>query len=391
MNIKILARTVTTQPREKVKEEFDNFSGKAAGICYMPSDIDTLLNEEQRKTDARIRQTKGGRHLSVYDHASINLYLEDIPKALAMILNNEKMYNTSEKSARYTKMVLKPNEQILYDKWVEIFRSRIYDKYGEKYPEFFTKSKINKLAQENARYLISVFTPTSMLYTVPYGQLNKIYHFLQHEYNTQTDDKFRIALKPYIKDFCLALDKATGLIDMELNADEKNRRLSLFDFSPLVKEYGNAYSTTYKASFAELAQAQRHRTLWYSMKLLDKDEFYLPKIIRNDNELTQEWLNDCREQASVFPQGMLVQINELGTLDNFILKMKERKCTFAQLEINDVTNQTLKEYVKELERKNHPYAEKLKLYTKGSRCTFPDFKCLQPCGFKEGIIEAREI
>lgn len=391
MKISILAQTDFIQKSPTLKEEFDNLSGKAAGICYMPADLNTLLNEPDEKTKARINQTKNSKHLSVYDHASISLYLEDIPKALAMVLNNEKMYNTSEKSARYTKMVLKEEEKELYNKWLNKFKELITAKYQKKYPKFFTNNKIEKLAQENARYLISVFTPTSMLYTVQYGQLNRVYHFLMNELETQTDNKFRNALKPFIKEFCEAVSKVTGLVDERINADDKKRKLSLFsDYTPF-EEFGDTYSTRYKASFAELAQAQRHRTIWYSMSLLETDEFYLPKILRNDEKLCKEWLEDCKKQSSVLPQGMLININEQGTLENFILKMKERKCSFAQLEINDVTNGTLKKYIEELERKNHPRKDTLKTYSKGARCTFPDYTCPSPCGFIEGINETREI
>lgn len=391
MKISILAQTDFIQKSPTLKEEFDNLSGKAAGICYLPADLNTLLNEPDEKTKARINQTKNSKHLSVYDHASVSLYLEDIPKALAMLLNNEKMYNTSEKSARYTKMVLKEEEKELYNKWLNKFKELITSKYQEKYPKFFTNNKIEKLAQENARYLISVFTPTSMLYTVQYGQLNRVYHFLMNELETQTDNKFRNALKPYIKEFCEAVSKVTGLVDERINADDKKRKLSLFsDYTPF-EEFGDTYSTSYKASFAELAQTQRHRTIWYSMSLLETDEFYLPKILRNDEKLRKEWLEDCKKQSSVLPQGMLININEQGTLENFILKMKERKCSFAQLEINDVTNGTLKKYLEELERKNHPRKDTLKAYSKGARCTFPDYICPSPCGFIEGINETREI
>jgi hypothetical protein len=71
--------------------------------------------------------------------------------------------------------------------------------------------------------------------------------------------------------------------------------------------------------------------------------------------------------------------------------MKERKCTFAQLEINQITNETLKKYEYSLKLKTHHRAEELMNYTKGSRCTFPDFKCTAPCGFALGINETREI
>ena len=35
--------------------------------------------------------------------------------------------------------------------------------------------------------------------------------------------------------------------------------------------------------------------------------------------------------------------------------------------------------------------EELKSYTKGSRCTFSDYKCTAPCGFALGINETRLI
>ena len=79
----------------------------------------------------------------------------------------------------------------------------------------------------------------------------------------------------------------------------------------------------------------------------------------------------------------------MGTLDNFILKMYERKCTFAQLEINQITSETLKKYENALRVKVHPRAEELRSYLKGSRCTFPGYKC--PCGFAVGVNETRMI
>ena len=42
-----------------------------------------------------------------------------------MVLNNEHQYTTSEKSARYTKMKLSQKEQLVYDKWLEMFKNRI--------------------------------------------------------------------------------------------------------------------------------------------------------------------------------------------------------------------------------------------------------------------------
>ncbi|NCB48660.1 MAG: hypothetical protein EOM55_03470 [Clostridia bacterium] len=390
MKIDVIASTQSNYVAQK--SEFDNLGGHTAGVCYMPGSYDDILNESTEKTERRIKQTKDSAHHSVYDHPSISLSISDIPKALAMLLNNEKMYTTSEKSARYTKMILKEDEKKLYDKWLEIYKKIIKEKYQSNFPLFFTDSKIEKLAQENARYLISVFTPTSMIYTTSYRQLNLIYSFLQKEINRENQNIFFTELIPPMKDLCAGLEKL-DYIDEKLSQNEKHREQSLLKQGYTPKEYfGDVYATTYKGSFAELAQAQRHRTLSYNISLLDKNEFYIPPIIRENENLSQEWRKDCEKQAYVFPQGMLVNISEYGTLDNFILKMLERKCTFAQLEINQQTNDTLKKMIKGLKDINHKRATELeKGYTKGSRCTFPDYTCKTPCGFKDGVCEEREI
>ena len=101
MKIKVIASTKVGY--EMPKEEALNFSGKSAGICYLPDTLETLFNEPEEKTSKRANMTLKSGHHSVFNHPTYNLSLEGIPKILAMILNNEKMYNTSEKSARYTR------------------------------------------------------------------------------------------------------------------------------------------------------------------------------------------------------------------------------------------------------------------------------------------------
>ena len=117
--------------------------------------------------------------------------------------------------------------------------------------------------------------------------------------------------------------------------NEKDRSLSLFgsELDKVEEYFGNVYATTYKASFAYLAQAQRHRTIDYQMSLLDEKEYFIPPIISDDQVLVSEWLSDISSVKDVTPQGELVLISEMGTYDNFILKCKERLCSAAQLEI----------------------------------------------------------
>lgn len=370
MKINIIASTKVGY--QMSKEEALSFSGKSAGICYLPDTLETLFNEPEEKTLKRCMGTIKSGHHSVFGHPTYNLSLEGIPKILAMILNNEKIYNTSEKSARYTIMEPSENEKYLYEKWIEIFQKEI----SKKYPSFDEK-KIKKLAQENARYLISIFTPaTVMEYTVNFGQLNYIINWAKDYIENEEDTLFSTKLKEVFKEF---IEKIPDVVVEGLDSKSKNRKFSLFASRDRKEEFGENYSTTYLASFAELAQAQRHRTISYEMSLLEKPQFYVPLIIKN-TDLEEMWLNDITSLKDSFPQGMLIKINERGTIENFILKCTERLCGAAQLEIMEQTNETLKKYL-EATKDDEVLHSYLLPYSKGARCTFPGFKCTLPCVF----------
>ena len=373
MKINIIASTKVGY--ELTKQEALNFSGKSAGICYLPDTLETLFNEPDEKTVKRSNMTLKSGHHSVFNHPTYNLSLEGIPKILAMILNNEKMYNTSEKSARYTKMAPSEEEKNLYEKWIEIYKKEI----SKKYPNIEEK-RVQKLAQENARYLISVFTPaTVMEYTVNFGQLNYIIHFFENYINNEEkNSKFDIKLKEVFKEFIKALPdlKIDGL-----DADMKKRELSFFAKRKNRKEeFGENYCTTYEASFAELAQAQRHRTLYYEDSLLETPKYYIPPVIRNTN-LEKEWIKDISSLEEYYPQGMLLKINERGTVENFVLKCTERICGAAQLEIMEQTIETMNKYLNYTKQTNEDVYNYLLPYSKGARCTFPGWKCKSPCVF----------
>ena len=370
MKINIIASTKVGY--ELTKQEALNFSGKSAGICYLPDTLETLFNEPDEKTVKRSNMTLKSGHHSVFNHPTYNLSLEGIPKILAMILNNEKMYNTSEKSARYTKMQPSEKEKNLYEKWIDIYKKEI----SKEYPDFDEK-KVQKLAQENARYLISVFTPaTIMEYTVSFEQLNFIVSWFEDYIEYEPETEFSTKLKSAMKEFLEALP---DLKVEKLNPRVKGTKLSLFAKRDRAEEFGENYSTTYLASFAQLAQAQRHRTLAYEMTLLEKPEYYVPRIIR-ETELEKEWLKDISSLEEYYPQGMLVKVNERGTVENFILKCTERLCGAAQLEIMEQTVITMNKYLEAV--KDNPVIEnELLPYSKGARCTFPGWKCKAPCIF----------
>ena len=175
--------------------------------------------------------------------------------------------------------------------------------------------------------------------------------------------------------------------------NEKNRKFSLFrdDIENTQGYFGDIYITSYYGTFAQFAQAQRHRTIDYSMNFKDDDKYFVPPIIKDVDSLVNEWLEDMNKVKNVFPQGKMVLIKESGTYENFILKCKERLCSCAQLEINNQTKETLINYKNYLKAINSPLYEDIIKYDKGARCTFPDYKCNSDCGFKDGKVLKRKI
>lgn len=377
------------------KDEAIKLSGQIAGICYDKEGYDHLKNEPEEKTMRRVNMTINNGHHSVYDHLEINFYFENVPKILAMVLNNEKEYTTSEKSARYTPVervegsIITEKEVLLYNKWKEIFKEKI----AERYSNIFNANKIDKLAQENARYLVTVFMPTKMVYTTSLRQINYLASWMQdYIKNADPKDPFEAKLAESMYEFIEQLYKV-NVLDERLMHNEKHRSISLFgkDLYKIPEYFGYVYTTKYLGSYAQLAQAHRHRTLDYKMERQDDKTYFVPPIIENNDQLTKLWLEDMESVSDITPQGENVLISESGVYDDFILKLKERLCSAAQLEINDRTNATLHKYYEALKRQDLYLAEDMEKYLHGARCTFPDFNCTQKCGFSEGIQLKRKI
>lgn len=377
------------------KDEAIKLSGKIAGVCYDKEGFSHLENEPEEKTMRRVNTTLENGHHSVYDHISISFDLQNIPKILAMVLNNEHQYTTSEKSARYTPVERQENSIIteeevkLYNKWIDIFQTKIKSQYGNIYND----TKIKKLAQENARYLVTVFMPTQMIYSTSLRQINYIASWMQDyikkaDMNNNFERKLAFFMNELYEEF-----NRVNVLEPRLMKNEKYRGLSIFgkDLDKKEEHFGDVYSCIYKGSFAQLAQAHRHRTLDYQMEMLDEKEYFIPPIIADDQILVDEWLGDIQNVKDVNPQGELVKISEVGKYEDFILKCKERLCTSTQLEIMLQTRNTLLKYKKSLEESNSYHAKDIEKYSHGARCTFFDFNCSSDCKFAEGKILTRKI
>lgn len=394
--VTVVARTVEAPIEGIVKNEvkFDTdsmrneaiiLSGKAAGICYMPDDY--LSNGIQNDKTAKKRaagNTKSG-HYSVFEHAHFSFVVET-SKAMAMVLNSTKLYSTSEKSGRYTSM--NPETEIekkYYDKWTEKITGIIKDTYGESY----TDKEAHKLALENARYFLSVFTPTVMMFTVPFSRIILICEWLDNLANTIDEMIYKQIIRSSEKTkynyFTRLSKEAVELSDafresLGLSAEEPilvdHKDIGIKFFEPVYEyereaficgclhnyrcnniSYGkyrndisnDMYSLYNTYSFACLAQEQRHRTIDYSIVNIMEESFYTPAILTKEEDIV-EWKSDMKDMylhSNVVPQATMCFVHESGSFDNFYLKCKERVCMRAQKEIMDITVEQIKFIYKE--------------------------------------------
>ena len=377
------------------KKDIEIISGKLGSICYLEKDYDAIAEEDDEKSLKRFNRIISNGHHSIADHCYITIVFEGISKIQAMVLNSTQCYNTSEKSARYT--VFKnntPQEDLLYNKW----KNFIIDNNEKLGLNIEDKTKLEKIANENARYFLSVFNKsTTMPYTASVRQWNYLIDWLyQFEENRDMKDtSFNKNLKSDLNELRSALLNSNVYI--EGLRDNKNRHLSFLseqtnDISKNFKyeddHFGITYNTKYKASFAQLAQAQRHRTIKYYMLHdgSEQEEYFVPEFLK-DKKLINEWLLDMHTIES--PQGQLVNVIECGTLENFLLKCTERLCYRAQVEICKQTAETLKIYANNyLCKKYTENMEEFKkyisldyecLYKVHPKCSILG-ECKEPCG-----------
>lgn len=392
MDIKVIAMTkqvgdLTISDGHTITDELYILGGRMAGVCYAPDDyFDSKIQNPETAIKRADGCCKSGHH-SPFDHGNVTLQITGIPKILAMILNSTQYYTTSEKSARYTIMTaLNEKEQELYDKWREIFNKVIAMKYGNKLSE----KEIDKLSIENARYMLSVFTPTSLCYTTSYRQyclliqwLENYSKFITNHYTVHNmNGHFYKRLQTYIGEFVV---KLKSIFNVKIE-DNKNGSFQFLGQKPVrgLSEkpyYSDVYITNYKVSFAALAQLQRHRTIHYEMRMDNSYDCFIPPIL--NDELKRLWVEDFISIKDHYPQCMLVDVVESGRFHDFALKCKERLCSRAQLEIFLQTRETLNKFIENKDNLSY-YSYRLldditEYWKVVPRCKFSDFRCTDTC------------
>lgn len=377
-------------------------SGQFAGVCYAPEGFETIKKQPLLRAIGRADSTAHRHHDSVFGHFMVNMEIE-CPKIICMILNSIGVSNTSEKSSRYTKMHPEnESEQQKYQKWHDI----IFDLIHKEYPGKFDNASVSKLAYENARYMISVFTSTFMEYSIPWRNIYYLVQWLTKasEHCKVLDGIFNQRLSDEMKQTADAFTKVMGgesnyiqdikdeylrFIPYQFGKTPEGFSISECNGNIYGKPYyGDTYTDVYKCSFACLAQEERHRTLSWKMIFLGDEnhitdtDFYIPKIIRKNNK-EGEWLTDLFSLRDIFPQGTLVEVVEQGTFENFVLKCKERMCNCAQLEIMNITYKQVLKFLSNkdnLSEFNKRILQQICCKSEPvQRCKYPGYKCVNPC------------
>lgn len=412
--LKIVARTfdITDNGRiitdncsspDRIEHDMTLLGGKMAGICYMPDDYLSEGIQNEEKSLKRAAGNKKSGHYSVFEHGSISFILET-NKMMAMILNSLGVYATSEKSGRYTVMKASSElEQKLYDKWTYLFSKIIDGKSCIK-----DHRSVIKLAQENARYMLSIFTPTTMAYTVSYKQalmipqwLNNLADISESKYRTTTDTMFYHQLSLDCKVLAGLISNAIKANSDELVLhDHKSQSIRFMQFGELPKEViSDSYTLRYKASLACIAQLQRHRSLRYRINVdnIIDNPIYVPDIILG-TLYEKIWRNDQQllKDNGIVTQAISVDVAEQGIVEDFYLKCLERLCSRAQLEIQNNTIDSLYKF-----SENHmnlsddnvllisrflKFNDDDKTYEVVPRCCNERYTCKEPCSYgKDGL------
>ncbi len=364
-------------------------SGKFGGTCYAKEGYETIKTQPIEKALSRAENTAKSGHHSVYQHGCVTMEVK-CSKMLAMLLNSIGISNTSEKSARYTKMQPKSAlEEKLYYKWHDIFVKLI----NEEYQDTFTEKEVDKLAFENARYMISVFTPTSMVYTLPFRNIFYVLDWCEGmiENLSKLEGGFNQKLREELIELVDALSGVVG--DKRNFHDNKKEHFRFMPYQATgeleddsLPYYGDVYTSNYLASFACIAQEQRHRTLRVKINFSGKDAeeygFYVPEMIKN-TVYEQGWIEDLRSVKEYYPQATLLFVTEQGIFEDFQLKCKERMCGRAQLEIMKLNEWMTEQFMDHKECLSRANQKRLECMTPNGdvcpRCMFKDFACQEGC------------
>lgn len=374
--------------------ELRTLAGKYAGTCYAEDGYETIKHQPIVKAQKRAAGNARRGHHSVFQHSVISFEVV-CSKMICIILNSMGVSNASEKSARYTFMTPEqPEVDRIYQKWYKRFRMLIINYVGA---GFFTEGELEKMALDQARYMLSIFTPTSMVYSIPYRNICYLVDWMGQMVDNlagMQDTWFHRELR---QELISTIEAFRGAMGEELPFhDNKNEYLHVLpyqatgEFMHIDHEIlSDVYQVERKASLACFAHLIRHRTTtnWINFNGHPGQwGFYEPPLLETPENrgcgFEKEWLADINSIAEYCPQGTLVSFVQQGSFDKLIQVTKERLCGRALLETQNVVAGILGSFKPEnlssfnrkllldhLDADGHVCA----------RCKFKDFHCTDGC------------
>lgn len=360
--------------------------GKIAGVCYGKGDysIPSISSEEAGARRAHI-VAKSGHH-SCFEHGFITIEFRNIPKLIAMLLNSIGFYATSEKSARYTDMVgIDEHEEMLYNKW----KIKMQDLIVKEYPEM-PAQMVEKMALENARYMLSVMVDTHMVYTTSYNNWCYLRDWFRGIAKKLSKISIDEATYSIYKFYTSCLRMISILNELGISEEITDKRKRNFEFimggHNISHEYfGDTYCFIYDVSLAILGHEERHRVSVCNIQTDKKanNKFYVPTIIKG-TELEAEWVSDLESLSDNIPQATLVKVAERGITERYTWKMQERLCGRAMNEIKDITASCLEKLVNSDKISPDIREKSVDIFTddRGQvipRCKTKEFTCNEGC------------
>lgn len=347
MEVRVIASSHVGHEAEKGK--FDEFSGKLIGLKNTPDNLKALMYEDNAKALRRSEIAKKEMDKAFFDHENITLYFENLPKIVSIILDSEKCWAKTEKDSKFTESYFSKDEELIYNKWVDLFKGRIAKIYKDK-GQVCTDKMQENLAGEYAVYLKSIFTPVTAVYTVSYGDYNRTIALFENYIAKEKDSDLENKLSAILIEFVMKL-KSLPYYDKDLSKSSDS--LKVFNFNDVEEYFGDVYATTYSCSLVALSELLLNRDSNIQIKLTE-NEFYIPSIIAENNDLKELWLSDIMTLGN-YPLSKKVIINEMSTIDTFINKVKENNIN----EINNINKDILDKYEYSLRLKIHKRAEEL--------------------------------
>lgn len=398
MKITLIQQSHATLPFEdNIGAEPLILGAKIMATCVSNNPVETMLTEPMAKTLARREDTLIKRHHSGYDFENVALAIEDVSKIFCMYLNNLHVYSTEETSGRHKDLVLPAKEKAVFDYFYDKVYNDLLCKNPDAEGDKGAMRKIRQIARENARYVTGLDAKTNICYGVSVRQLNYIYGWAENFLNKKNLNVYEALVYPDMAEFVDKIGEleinGVKVINDKLKKDPYGREFNLFgDFSKKPEYYGATYEVYYSASSTAFAQLQRHRGINYKIDNPDKQteiSYYVPDHIKAIEGLEDEWVDKIEGLGNV-PQARLLDVQETGTYEAIVARLKERACNLAQEETRKISCEVAHRVFTGMREYDEDLSKALcETYLNKNRCFFADYercKCDNPCKKEDGVL-----